>query len=133
MYTYNLFCFGHNLDKDEKLKEDIHEFDIAFNKKIGNHKYELSFPYHGGADSPPCVLGTQITDDDGNSNYIAEVRLAKESDYINDYNLFVEHMIKGLGEDMIAEPDEDFKRVAEGFKSFLQNTKPEFYSVQVSS
>lgn len=138
MYTYNLFCFGHQLSKDKQLNNELNEMDAEFTTNIGNTRWELDFPYHGGqvsGDVYSCVFGTIITDDDGNEFYTDEVRLAKEENYIEGYNTFLERLFVRLEEDI--DSCEDFKSEFESavnrLKKFVKDNKPKFYSVQVSS
>lgn len=136
MYTYNLFVFGHDVSKDKEINNLIWECDLEFRKTINGKKFEVSFPYHGGivkGDTYAVLFGVYITDDDHNSNYVSEVRNAKEEDYINDYNQFLKEFIDNLTdfENGLAgtEDETDLKPLLD----YLNNTKPEFYNLQVSS
>ncbi|MBA3984986.1 MAG: hypothetical protein H0X63_00015 [Flavobacteriales bacterium] len=134
MYTYNNFVFGHNLSINKELNNSLHEFDICFSTRIGLKKFEISTPYHGGkcsGDTQSVILGVLITDDDNNTNYIDEVRNAKEEDYIHDYNIFLDKFKAALIEDKGHESDYD--EVADNLIEFLDTNKPGFYSVQASS
>lgn len=70
-----------------------------------------------------------------NLSYIKDVRNAKESDYINDYNKFIDILIKELDEDVNRSTthEKEFINVVENLKNFLKNNSPEFYSVEASS
>lgn len=134
MYTYNLFIFGHNLSLNKELNNMVHDFDFSFQKTINKKRFELDTPYHGGTlpgDIYPVSFGHTITDDDQNPNFVGEVRNAKEENYINDYNEF----IKSLKEDLIADKnvEADYDKLVDTFISFIDNNKPGFYSIEVSS
>jgi hypothetical protein len=119
------------MSKDEELNEMICEFDIYYNQMIDDIKWEVDFPYHGGAILSPCVFGTQITDDDGNKNLIAEIKGMKESDYAKTYEKFLDGMMADMEAD--AEDDADYAVLVNKLKDFIANNEPEFYSVQLSS
>ena len=77
MYTFNIYCFGHDLSLNKELNNKLSEFDFEFSTKINGRNWEINFPYHGGqvhGDCYSCVFGTQITDDDNNKNYIKEIK-----------------------------------------------------------
>ena len=138
MYTYNIFCFGHELSKDKELNNLLREWDIELEEKIDKRIWEIDFPYHGGqvrGDISSCVFGTVITTDDRNPNYINIVRKAKEEDYIDDYNKFLSVVIDRIEEnvELVEEPELDFEELITKLKSFLKENKPRFYSVEVSS
>ena len=138
MYTYNIFCFGHELSKDKELNNLLREWDIEFEEKIDKRIWEIDFPYHGGkvrGDISSCVFGTVITTDDRNPNYINIVRKAKEEDYIDDYNKFLNVVIARIEEnvELREESELDFEELITKLKSFLKENKPKFYSVEVSS
>lgn len=134
MYTSNLFVFGHELATDKELNNDIDRFGIEFGCKIGDKDYELYSPYHGGkiaGDTQSVILGCVITDDDNNPNYVKQVRDAKEEDYLPGYNAF---LVK-LKADLLSTKgiEQDYDEVVDRFISFLDNNKPDFYNVEISS
>lgn len=134
MYTFNYFCFGHDLSKDKNLNNSLHDWDVEFNKIINGREYQIDFPYHGGqvrGDCYSCVFGTIISDDDHNPSYIKDIKNAKESDYINDYNKFIDILIEEL--ELHLHHEKGFINVVENLKNFLKNNSPEFYSVEASS
>lgn len=134
MYTYNLYCFGHQLSSDKELNNLLHDNDLEFSKKIGNREWEVDFPYHGGqvrGDCYSCVFGTIITDDDNNTDYINEIRKSNEEDYIKDYKSFLSILLDELDNYIKLEPE--LEKVISKLKEFLDKNKPTFYSVQVSS
>ena len=136
MYTFNYFCFGHKLSIDKELNNELHDNDFSFSRKINNRIYEIHFPYHGGqvsGDCYSCVFGTIITDDDGNPDYIDEVRNAQESDYIDDYNTFIMEMTIEFESDSYSEFEMHILKIFSKLKKFLSENNPEFYSVQASS
>jgi len=45
MYTFNLFCFGHEMAEDPELNNLLHEFDFELSRKINGKKFEIDFPY----------------------------------------------------------------------------------------
>ena len=84
MYTFNIYCFGHDLSLNKELNNKLSEFDFEFSTKINGRNWEINFPYHGGqvqGDCYSCIFGTQITDDDNNKNYIKEVCDVTENGY----------------------------------------------------
>lgn len=130
MYTYNLFCYGHNLSKNPILNNLAWEYDVYFNEKINNIKFKLDFPYHGGkvkGDTYSCVFGTEITDDDNNPSYIDTVKNSNVNDYKNSYDEFLKLVIKGLEDDALLENDTDFTNFVNDFKNFINNNEPCFY------
>lgn len=141
MYTYNYFCFGHDLSKDKNLIDRLYEWDIDHSKMINGNEYTLRFHYHGGkcGDDPhSCVLGVVITDDDNNSNYINEVRNVREVQYVLDYIEFINDLFTILKQDCDSDAfegndKEDFKKLVDDLSVFLRDNVPGFYTVEVSS
>lgn len=139
MYTFNNFCFGHKLAKDKELNNLVHEYDLAFSTVINGKNFEIDFPYHGGqvrGDCYSCIFGTVITDDDQNNQYIDTVRSVKESDYLTDYQQFINELILSLEADITNCSDDeldDYQDFVNRLKEFIHNNKPEFYSVEASS
>ena len=137
MYTFNIFCFGHDLSLNKELNNKLSEFDFEFNTNINGRNWEINFPYHGGqvqGDCYSCIFGTQITDDDNNKNYIKEIKNAKESDYIDSYNQFLKILISELENyTNLDEYEEEIKKIIEELKIFLSENEPGFYSVEASS
>ena len=139
MYTFNYLCFGHDLSKDKNLNNSLRDYDVEFNTIINGKEYQIDFPYHGGqvsGDCYSCVFGTIISDDDNNPSYIRDIRNAKESDYINDYNKFIDILIKELDEDVknaSVHEKELYIDLVNDLKKFLKSNNPEFYSVEASS
>lgn len=133
MYTFDNFVFGHQLSKDKNLNNDLCEFDFEFSTKINGKEWELDFPYHGGqvrGDCYSCVFGTIITDNDNNKDYVSDIRNAKEEDYINDYNIFLDNLFRFFDEFVL---DSEEYGVINRLKKFVAENKPEFYSVEASS
>lgn len=133
MYTFNLFCFGHELALDKDLNNELEEM-ISYHIKIKGKTWEIDFPYHGGrvaGDIMPCVFGRIITDDDHNPLFLDEVRNSKESDYMEDYNIFITNLYKDLDEDLKMDPS--FEEFYNRLKKFINENKPKFYLVEVSS
>jgi hypothetical protein len=139
MYTFNLFCFGHQLSKNPELNNLLNEYDLEFHTTINGKRFEVDFPYHGGqcrGDVYSCVFGTIITDDDQNIMYVDTIRNAKESDYLDDYNQFLDQLFKGLDDDIQncgIHEKEEFKNIVTKLKDFIANNEPEFYCVEASS
>ncbi len=140
MYIYNEFIFGHQLSIDKELNNDLCDYDIEYQKTINGKKFEIDFPYHGGqvnGDTYSCVFGVVITDNDGNPNFIDEVRNSKEEDYLSDYNIFITSLIKDINDNRGLEEDEEMNKDYENFANrlieFLQSNKPKFYEVELSS
>lgn len=136
MYTFNYFCFGHKLSNNKELNNELQNWDFSYKKIINNRKFELYFPYHGGqvlGDTYSCVLGIIISSDESNPNYINEIRNAKESDYLDDYNLFLSDMLKDFDSDNYAEFEIEVLETIAKFKDFLTKNNPEFYHVEASS
>lgn len=130
MYTYNLYCFGHQLSSNKELNNLLNELDINFSKKINNRLWEINFPYHGGqvkGDCRSCVFGTIITDDDMNPDYISEIRNLNEYNFVEDYKEFLSMLVSDL------ESDSELCDLFSKLKDFLDKNNPLFYSVQVSS
>ena len=133
MYTFNLFCFGLDLSIDEELNNNLWACDAQFNTKINGKEWEVDFPYHGGqckGDVYSCVFGTIVSDSDNNSDFISDIRSAKEEDYIADYTKFIDIFLNRLRED---ESDPEIKEIIESLESFIKSNKPCFYSVEASS
>lgn len=132
MYTFNLFCFGHELAQDPELNNLLNEYDFDLRHKINGRQFEVNFPYHGGqcrGDVYSCVFGTQISDSDFNPNFVKEIRSAKYEDYIDDYNQFIEW----LKSEITTWDDEGIEEIAQRLITFLDTHKPDFYSVEASS
>ena len=139
MYTFNEFCFGHKLSKNKELNNALDEIGFEFSTIINNRRYQIYFPYHGGqvrGDCYSCIFGTSITDDDQNDSYTDTVRNAKESDYLTDYNQFINELVLDLESDIEnchSDELEEYTDLVNHLKSFILNNKPEFYSVECSS
>jgi hypothetical protein len=139
MYTFNLFCFGHELGINKELNNSLSELDIDETININGREFEFRFPYHGGqvdGDTFSCVFGTVITDDDGNRAYTKEIREAKEEDYKEDYNKFLTEFIDRLNksvEEFKEYDDKEAVEIIEKFIQFLKENEPCFYSVEASS
>ncbi len=133
MYTYNIFCFGHQLEKNPDITDLVYELDLVFKYRVGDLKYSVEFPYHGGkcdGDIYSIIFGVEITDNDFNPDFIDQVRNAKEEDYKEGYNLFLDEYKKYLNDCITDDEDEvQIKNIIE----FLDNYDPKFYSVEVSS
>jgi hypothetical protein len=133
MYTYNLYCFGHQLSSDKNLNNLLHEYDLEFSRTIDGKLWEVDFPYHGGqvrGDCYSCVFGTIITDDD-NPDYINLIRKSNENDFIKEYKKFLDILLSELDKDVELEPE--IEKVVSKLKDFLSKNEPTFYTVQVSS
>lgn len=131
MYTFNLFCFGHELAQDPELNNLLNEYDFDLRHKINGRQFEVNFPYHGGqcrGDVYSCVFGIQISDSDFNPNFVKEIRSAKYEDYIDDYNQFIEWL-----KSEITTWDDEVTEVVQRLITFLDTNKPDFYSVEASS
>lgn len=135
MYIINNFVFGHNMSLNKELNNAISDFDFEFEKEISGKLFEVRTPYHGGqvdGDTYSVIFGIIITGDDGNKNYVSEVRAAKLENYISDYNEFLEACISELklGKGTY---NDDYDEFLDKLISYLQSTKPGFYSVESSS
>ena len=139
MYTFNIYCFGHDFSLNKELNNKLSEFDFEFSTKINGRNWEINFPYHGGqvyGDCYSCVFGTQITDDDNNKNYIKEIKNAKESDYIDGYNQFLKIFLSELSVEnytILDENKEEIKKIIDDIIIFLSTNEPGFYSIEASS
>ena len=134
MYVINNFVFGHKLSDNKELNNTLCDYGIEYHKNINGKKFEVEFPYHGGrvnGDTYSCIFGMLITADDGNNDYIKEIRNSKEEDYLTNYNSFLESFIVMLNENKGQESDYD--AFVEKLIVFLKNTEPKFYSVESSS
>jgi hypothetical protein len=121
---------------NKELNNFIHDYDLVYDSKIDGKNYEVSTPYHGGqcaGDLYSTVFGIQITDDDGNPNYVDEVRAIKESDYTESYNKFVLEYIEDMKSLIEDEEFSDEKETLLELVDFLINTEPSLYSVELSS
>ena len=136
MYTFNYFCFGHDLSVDKNLNNTLNEYDVEFFLSINKKDWQVDFPYHGGqinGDCYSCIFGTVIASDDNNRNYINKIRNAKEEDYINDYNEFLTKLFIDLESDAQGEYENEMKLLIFQLKTFIKKHKPGFYSVEASS
>lgn len=139
MYTYNLFCYGHQLSKDKELNNLLWSYDIYFPKKINGKDFEVHFPYHGGqvrGDCLSCIFGTVITDDDQNNLFVDTIRNSKESDYLDDYNQYLSDLFQELDNDIQNCSDDEkdeYVNLVNRLKDFIKNNKPDFYCVEASS
>jgi hypothetical protein len=134
MYIINNFVYGHKMAEHKELNNELWQFELEFRKVINGKRYEVDFPYHGGqirGDVISVIFGTVITDDDGNSDYSKEIRLAKEEDYEKEYQIFLEAYIEDLNANKGEESDYD--QFVEKLIPFLRATKPDFYTVESSS
>lgn len=130
MYTFNNFVYGHRMADDKRLNNELDSYGLEFS----SNGFEVSTPYHGGklpGDTYPVIFGKVITDDDNNEFFIDEVRLAKESDYEDDYRKFLSEFKNSLNEDRGEEKkyDEFIDRLIK----FLDDNDPMFYTVEASS
>lgn len=141
MYIINNLMYGHNLSENRELSELIWEYDVDFKREKNGVCYRVHRPYHGGqvADEIPSIMfGAEITDDDGNRDYIKQAREAKEETYQKDYQEFVQEFLTdlkanvGLDEDY-ADDEEDYSKFVEKMEKFLSENEPEIYSVESSS
>lgn len=142
MYTYNLFCFGHELAIDHKLNNLLAEYDFYIKTEIGGKVFGVDFPYHGRqckGDTYSCLFGCEITDSDCNPNFIKEIRAADENDYLEHYNDFLK-ALKVQADEWTEEWVEDYRDQAQAFKEiverlfkFLDDNEPCFYTIEVSS
>ena len=136
MYTFNILCFGHEMAKDKQLNNELNDWDIEFSMKINDRMWEVDFPYHGGQIGYcSCVFGIRIADDDNSPNYIEEIRTAKEEDFIDDYNKFLQNLLDGLEKDVeiAGIHEKEIKLIVDKLNIFVKNNKPKFYSVEASS
>jgi hypothetical protein len=141
MYTYNIYCFGHQLALDKNLNNSLYSEDVVFSKKINGKKFVIEYPYHGnqifGEDTVSCIFGIEITDDDNNPYFIEEVKSSKEEDYLDDYRIFLNNFFKQCEEDFVSMKEseyvEEYKSLINNLLIFTQNNKPKFYTVEVSS
>lgn len=131
MYTFDLFVYGHDISDRDDLCSFFSYMDVGFSENINGRKYELISHYHGGSRYYPYSLGCIIANNNDNRDkYIDIIRNANEDDYKADYNTFISLLIQHL--DSIVDSQEDIKNVNE-FKQFINNNKPKFYMVEVSS
>lgn len=145
MYTFDIFCYGHDFSKDSKVSTlfaDIMCSDSFYYnqqsdkivRKLDNPPeilYEVYFPYHGGQTSTCSIcFGVCIATSEANSDYTREVRSAKKKDYSEVYEKFVAAFKRYLNE-IYSEfaSAEEIKPIIE----FLDSNKPCFYSVEASS
>lgn len=136
MYTFNHFVFGHDLSVNKELNNSLWGFGVDYETTINNKRFEVTCPYHGGkskGDTFSVILGCIITDNDHNPNYIEEVRNSKEEDYINEYNIFLEELIKDLNDNKGIEEDGEYDQFADELITFLRKNIPKFYIVEASS
>lgn len=127
MYTYNVYVFGHDLSLLEGLPTKLSEIQWYFQEKINEQMFELSFPYHGMAVTPPIVFGCIVTDGKY-KEHVKELREAKEEDYRSDYQTFLDDFMMCL-----EAYRDDLSEHFENFKKFLSDNEPTFYAVNVSS
>ena len=137
MYTYNMLVFGHNFSIDPQVNNAIHDFDLEHLEVINGKTFEVSMPYHGGqiaGDTFSVVCGFEITDDDQNTNYLAEVKAFVEADYVENYRLFIESYKKVVVLPFLKETEskEEFRVVA-AILTFLESREPGVYTVEASS
>ncbi len=147
MYTYNIFCFGHEMALNKELNNFLRYYEMEFFDTIKGKEWQIDFPYHGGQvkdDTYSCVFGTIITDDDNNPNYVNEIRNAKEENYLADYETFLDKLLTQCEDDVIhmnetfssleeIEYREAYKQLIDELKEFTKNNKPTFYSIEASS
>ena len=137
MYYYKL-CYGHQLDTNPKLNklilDDPDIFD--YSKEINNRTWRVD----GKFNVRSCIFGTIISCswENGrlNQNYCDDVRSAKESDYQEDYQLFLDWLSNELKtypnwEDSTLEHSSgcSILVVKDQLTEFLLNNKPKFYMV----
>lgn len=133
MYTYDILCYGHQLDRNKQLISMLsdelieREYDMEFSLKINNHKFSFEQTYNGNDDEPHLLLGVEIADSNNNLDYIKTVRSVKEEDYESSYLLFVSELLKYLKSEL------DNEVLINEFEQFIETTEPCFYSIQVSS
>ena len=134
MYIIDNFVFGHELALNKKINNALVDFDAEFSTLVNKKRFVVEFPYHGGqvaGNTYSVIFGAPITDDDGNKDFIKEVRNAKEEDYADDYNKFIEEYIVALNENL--GQDAEYDAFIGELIDYLKNTKPGFYSVESSS
>ena len=132
MYTYNRFCYGHQLELSPEINNSIYDLDLSFRHVTNKKVFCVDFPYHGGkslGDVYSIICGIEICDDDFNPKYIDVVRSSKEEDYIEDYDLFITEYKKFLSDIMDSEDEVEIKKII----SFFDNNRPKFYSIDTSS
>lgn len=134
MYTFNIFCFGHDLSKDPKLNNLVHDYDMELVRIINNKRFEIKFPYHGGqcyGDTYSCIFGHEITDDDDKKEFLNTIRNSKKEDYIDDYNEFIVWVKSEISD--WKEKDLEISEVVDKLINFIDTNDPDFYIVEASS
>ena len=143
MYIINEFIFGYDLNEDLELKQMIEDIDLEFSKSINGLNFEIYRPYHGSCMSLkdcPIQFGVSITDDDMNSDYVNEIRNAKEEDYLDSFKEFVE-IFKKEAFNAYSEKDkvkyfkeyEEYTNTLKEIIKRLDNLEPKFYTLETSS
>lgn len=152
MYTFDIFCYGHNFSKDREVSRllcdvmasECFHYNQQSDKIVRNLAsspkilYEVDFPYHGGqtsSDTPSICFGVCVTTSESNPDYIREVRDAKEETYSQDYGKFVAAFKRFLSEEY-HEHFSDSSLSAEEINpiiAFLDSNEPCFYNVEASS
>jgi len=135
MYLINEFVYGYDLNDDIELKKLISNFDLEYYKIINNKSYELSSPYNGdciGIKNCPLLLGVVITTNEFNDNFLKEVRNAKEEDYIDSFNKFVDYLKYRIIEDKnkyLKKYENEILMIIDK----LNKLKPKFYMIETTS
>lgn len=153
MYTFNIVCFGLDTNNIEGLRDILCELDYEFSSSVivpgredeknRDNIYRISSLYHGN-DEEPWVFGAEVTDNDGNPNFINEIRNLKEEDYLPTYYQFKREVLKEIDEDKVRlhnspsdelsqEEIDDEVSLLEQLKSILENNEPSFYQIEASS
>ena len=136
MYTYNIFCFGHELAKNKELNNLLDEFDLEFKCKIGDKIWEIYFPYHGGqvdGDTLSCIFGCKISHNDRNPNWLKTIRGAKKEDYIFDYGIFLKKLFTELESPENLGIEEEYDNLVDSLREWVYNNEPDFYMIEASS
>ncbi len=132
MYTFNLFCFGHDLSSNEDLVNLLYEHDFLFSFSKGEN-WKVDSMYHGGSTSIPFVLGNVIISDDDvdKKTFLKKIRQSKEDEYIKDYKHFLSEYLEHL--DSETKSDQKLIDIVDELKTFLNNNEPCFYLLEASS
>lgn len=137
MYIINNFVYGHRMFRSPALNNEMVENELSFRTNVNGKIYEVDFPYHGGqvdGDIYSVIMGHLITSDDGNENYTDEMIavIQNENEYREEYNIFLKRYIENI-EGGRGGYGENYDSVLDDLIEYLNNTEPEFYTVQSSS
>lgn len=141
MYIINNLMYGHDLSKNKELSDLIYEYDVDFRWTKNGVQYTVEMPYHGGqvaGDCPSIFFGAWIANDDGNKNYVKEVREAKEETYKADYQEFVQEFLIDMKSSLeefleLEGSNGEAAKFIQEVEKFLSENEPEIYSVESSS